>query len=271
METFNYLLTAIGDQIAASASTLLSSIIIGILLGLLLGIFVVVLAHRKGWLKRNNGFWSFIAGLNYVYIPILFLVLGGFIGTVGGAHKVSGDFIDASTQPIVEYAQGYLPEIQSFVNAQLNVRPGQDIQIEELIAQHMTSDLNMANDSYEYQAVYKINQAILGSYITFSGAPESIHTLRRMDVTNMPPEVFYVLPDTLHEVCDGFFFFKYLAVLGMFFPFLLIPVIEFLIFLMFGKRKTSLLPPLPKRAQLPPLPRVVRKPQLPPLPQSDFV
>ncbi len=276
METFNYLLTAIEEQIATAISTLLGSIILGILIGLAFGLYLIVTARRKGWLKRSNGFWSFIAGLNYVYIPILFLVLGGFIGTVSGVHKLSGNFIDTSTQPIVEYAQGYLPQIQGFVNTQLDTRPGQNIQIEDIIAQQMTTELELEPGSYEYQAMFKINETILGTMLTLRG-PESIGTLRNMDVTNMPPEVFYVLPESLHEVCDGFFFFKYLAVLGMFIPFLIIPVIEYIIFRLFGKTKKITLPSVPVKSQMPPLPAfrklppLPKKPKFPPLPQSDFV
>jgi len=257
METLNYFITAIQDQIANSASTLILTIFSGIALGFIIGLVLVIYGGKKNIFKRSNGFWSFIAGLNYVYIPVLLTILGGFMGTVGGAHKIAGNFIDVSTQPIVEYAQGYLPEIQNFVNTQIGASRGQDIQVEELIAMHMTNDLDLEADSYEYQAMYKINEAVMGTYLTFADVPGSIGDLRTMDLTNMPPEVFYVLPDTLHEVCDGFFLFKYWGVFLMFLPFIMISVLEYFIHRFFGSTKPMVVPPpLKRKIQLPPLPRL---------------
>lgn len=263
METLNYLITAIQEQIANAVSTLLGSILLGVALGFIIGLVIVIYGGKKKVFRRSNGFWSFIAGLNYIYIPVLLTVLGGFLGTVGGAHKLSGNFINSSTQPIVEYAQGYLPEIQNFVNTQLGANKGQDIQIEELIAMHLTNDLNLDANSYEYQAVNEINQAIMGTYLTFADVPESISGLRTMDLTNMSPDVFYVLPDTLHEVCDGFFFFKYIGVLVMFLPFIMISVLEYFIHRFFGTVKPVVVPPLRRNrnVNIPPLPRF----------ESDFV
>ena len=189
----------------------------------------------------------------------LLLVLGGFLGAVRGAHKISGNFIDQSTQPIVEYAQSYLPEIQSFINNQMGTYQGQNVTIEDVIAGQLTKELDLDPTSYEYQAAFEINLTVINAYLTFADLPGSLDDLQGIDVTNLPPDVFYILPNSLHDVCDGFFFFKYIAVWGMFFPFLMIPIAEYLIFRIFGSTKVRTLPALPRR------------PQLPPLPQSDFV
>ena len=126
---------------------------------------------------------------------------------------------------------------------------------------HMTNDLDLDANSYEYQAVYEINQAVMGTYLTFADIPESISGLRSMDLTNMSPDVFYVLPDTIHEVCDGFFFFKYLGVLSLFLPFIMIPVLEYILHLFFGKVKPVSIPSLKRNINIPPVPSF----------ESDFV
>lgn len=134
METFKLLLAMVQEQIASAITQLAGSVALGIFIGFVSGLCLIIAAKKNGWFKRNNVFWSFIARLNYVYIPVLFLALGGFFGAVRGIHKISGNFIDTSTQPIVAYAQGYLPQIQDFVNTKLDTRKGQNIQLEDLIA-----------------------------------------------------------------------------------------------------------------------------------------
>lgn len=236
METFKILSTLIQEQIASALGQLAGSIALGIFIGLISGLCLIITARKKGWFKRDNIFWSFLARLNYIYIPVLFLALGGIFGTVRGVHNISGKFIDSTTSPIVAYAQGYLPQIQNFVNTQLNTEKGQNIQLEGLIASHLASEFGLDTGSYEYQAMFKINSTILSTVLLVKG-PDCISTIRNMDITNMPPTVFNILPEMLHEVCDGFFFLKYTAVLVMFFPFLMIPVAEYIIFLIFGKSK----------------------------------
>lgn len=121
----------------------------------------------------------------------------------------------------------------------------------------MAIEFGLNKNSYEHQAIFKINSTILSSVLLMHG-PDCITTIRNMDVTNMPPKVFNVLPEALHEVCDGFFFIKYSGVLIMFFPFFMIPITEFFIFLIFVKMYV-------------PYPKMPTRPQYSKIPQSEFV
>lgn len=198
--------------------------------GLAVGLMGIAWCGRRGMLTRDVPAWSWAARLHYVYVPLLLLSLGGALGSVYGAHRVTRRAIDQGSASVLTYARGYLPSLQTAVDAKMGERRGaEEVTVETLIAEQMQTD--RIRNPLVRGALYRLNLAIVHHAMDQVSTPEaarrSVDALRHLDLRNVEGPVFSLLPRTLHATADSFYAAKYLFVWMLFAPFLLIPLAEY--------------------------------------------
>ena len=231
METLNWLVEAITNQIAQALWAVIGQAILFAVLGLVGGIVLVVIAGRRKWMKRPNTAWSFLAGLNYVYIPILLMLLGGVMGGVHGAHSASGRFIDTASAPFIAYGEQYANHFQQYASSLSQIS---NVSLDEIIAEEASLRGGFAPGGYEFEIATMFNMAIIGAVLDEMGIPIEVRNpatiIESMRSTAVNAGYLNRLPIALHSYCDAFFWMKYQFFLLAFFPFLLVPIVEGVIY-----------------------------------------
>lgn len=199
------------------------------LLGLAAGIGIVLACRKKALFRRELAWWTWVARLNYVYVPALLLVVGGSMGAVFGAHRATRGWIEETREPLAEYARGYLADFQSTLNASAGMAEGSGTTVEELVARQMRPDA--VENRFARAALYRVNVAIvnyaLGQVDLSPQAEMPVEVIRRLDVSDLSAGTSNLLRRALHEAANSFFYGQYAAVLLFFAPLLLLPFIEY--------------------------------------------
>lgn len=234
METLQWLAIEVKNQILHAAWAVISNTLLYSLAGLVGGIIIVSVGGRLGLFRRPNGFWQFIAGLNYLYIPLLLTALGGVFGFVRGAYATANRFIDASTAPIVSYGERYITQLQQSLS-KLPAHQSKTMTFDEAIAYTTSRDNNLAPGSYAHIAVTRINSAIVNHALDEMKIPRALRynplsICRELKSKPARASLFAALPLALHSACDAFFWVKFRMVWLFFQPFLLLPVAEFVLY-----------------------------------------
>lgn len=233
-------MNAIFNQVSALVSTLISNALIYgfffAVLGLVGGIILMVKFNRNGGLDRRHDIWTFLAKINLVYVPILLALFLGSGGLVVGVQKTCNNWIDASTQPVVEYANMYLPTLKA---AAMELDINSALTLEEMIALELGDHQEVAGDSYTSDLMFHYNSAIAGALLEELGYPreldELVKVMRSLDLSRIDINFFNRIPDSIKSYAGGYFFILYKMIFLGFLPFLLIPGVEYGLHLLFAQ------------------------------------
>ena len=239
METLQWLLAEIVKYLADLFISLLTYGISFALLGLVIGIVGVVIAGRSGIFKRSNSLWSLIAGLNYVYVPLILAIFGGFFGTVYGTHTCADRFIDDTAKPLTQYGQTYLTQAMAIV-PEIPWERHHDKSLDEILSVEMSQRLGTEQGSTAHQFFTVINQSVIKHALKEAGVPSTLSdpmaVLRDYKTRRLPSNAFISLPRTIHQHCDAYFSLKYAFVFWIFLPFLLLPFAEYMLYRFLGRK-----------------------------------
>jgi hypothetical protein len=196
--------------------------------GLAAGVALVVLADRRGLLRRDVRPWHWAARLHYVYVPVLLMLLGGTLGSVFAAHRAVGRAINRGSDGVGAYTRSYLPTLQAALDERLRRPRGSEVTMETLIAEQL--QVADVRNPLVRGALYRLNLAVVHHALNQVPLPDAargtVQALRHADLTAVDGRAFQSLPRALHHAADSFFFAKYVAVWLLFAPFLLIPLAE---------------------------------------------
>lgn len=234
METLNWLITAIKNEVLHAAWAVISNCFFYALIGLIAGGISVWIAGQLGAFRRSSGFWSVIAGLNYLFIPLLFTVFGGAMGFVQGAYSTAERFIDKTTKPLVNYGERYMARLQQSL-AQIPAAQSKNMSVEQAMDFLLVQESKLTPGSYSYMAASKINKTVLNYALDGLKIPKvmcnnPLILNRQLKTKTMKISLFTALPMALHEACDAFFWYQFRIVWLFFQPFFLIPIAEFLLY-----------------------------------------
>lgn len=217
-----------GSAAGGFGKMLLAAFVFGAL-GLALGAVLVTYAGRRGLLRRDSRPWGWMARMNYVYVPLVFALLCGSLGSVYSAHRAVRRTIDRTTEPAIAYARGYLPALQAALNEKLAKPRGSGTTVETLVAEHMGT--GGFGNPLTREVVYRLNLALVHAALDQVRLPEGaqgpVEALRHADLTALDSRAFQALPRALHGAANSFFYAKYVFVWMLFAPFLLIPAAEY--------------------------------------------
>ena len=238
MENLQWLGPALQQHVAAAFWSVTGNILFYAALGLFIGIAIVVIAVRKKAFKRPYPVWSFFAGLNYAYIPILLMLFGGAMGSVRGVHKATAHFVEDTATPLVAYGQKYISHIQSYLQ-QVPWEQYPDMTLDDAIAFELTNNGGLQPGSKTHDIACLINLAVVNHVLDEMDIPAAVRNpvgvARELKTASLGASAFVSYPATLRQYCNEWFSFKYMLMGGLFLPFLLLPVGEFAVYLIYQR------------------------------------
>ncbi|MBV6655912.1 MAG: hypothetical protein KI786_19220 [Mameliella sp.] len=204
-------------------------------LGLVSGIIVIVVLRRKGVFSRPNMFWSFLAKLNYLFIPVCFTALFGVLGGIYGLQSQTEEWIDYSAQPVMAFGEQILPvvgEMGEELSAYSN--------LDEAISGFSEANLNQGG-FFDFTIGYMLNHGIHMLLEEF-GYPETVSGIIQMTKENNFSEpaaaTLQRIPEAVKSYHGVFFQKIYLTTILAFVPYLLIPIAEYALFLIISSFKS---------------------------------
>ena len=251
MDTLNWLTNEISNIIASfvwSAVTWAS--ILGIL-GFIGSIFMVRFFNRQGYFQRTNRLWTFFAKLNLAYLPMLCASLFVALGVIYGVQKPTNNWINKTTEPIVEYAVAFVPTIQ-----QLGTHMDSQLTLEEALSQELFKGQNLADDSWEREMHLQYNSAITTAILDEFGYPHEIDGLislvREQNLAGINAAFFTNLPAAIQDYCGTYFWVAYGAILMTFLPFFLFSLGEFGLYILYARlfQKSKIIPYTPSKKNI---------------------
>jgi hypothetical protein len=230
MDTINWLFTFLTEQIAAAFWAVAMRGLLFALAGLALGIFLVMALRRGGAFHRESRWWSYLAKLHYLLIPILLMIFSGIIGGINGAHRVSKEYIDRAAQPLVEYGCKYVAQFAQFI-PEIPLEESMDISLEDVIALHAVEQGGVKPGSLKYDLASMINRAIISTTLDELGIPAELRNpstiVRALNATQVTQQHLMELPVAVHRYSDSYFYAQYLLIWGLFLPLFLLLLAEF--------------------------------------------
>ncbi len=223
----NWLYQIISNAVSAFFSeTFFSSLGMG-LVGLITGIITVIVLERRGMFSRPNTLWPFIAKLNYLYMPVCFAAMFAVSGAIYGIQSQAEDWIDYSAEPVIAFGEGVLPIVEKM---------GQDL------SSH--SDLDgalylFADELFEEYGFLDFTLGFIfkhGIHMLLEefGYPETIDGVVKMsrehDFAEPTTATLQRIPNAIKSYLGVFFNKVYLHAFLSMFPYLLIPLAEYLLF-----------------------------------------
>ncbi len=214
----NSILNALVDL----SSQLLGNFFFYSLMGALISIFasiaVIKFCKRRGLLERSNKLWAFLSKSAYVLLPVSFLAIGITQGGIYGLHTTAEEWVTATTDPIIDYAEKYIPELQSYVNAHFPNPKG--VSIEQAIIAHEKSQGDLTG---AVNRTFKENLigGLLDVATPYDGAiSEPLVVLSEIDIHQIKRRDFQLLPASINAVTSIFFatyYWMFFAPFGMYF------------------------------------------------------
>ncbi len=231
MDPIDRLTAAIDGQLVSAFVTVLGYGIVAAVLGLLIAIGLLIAGHRNGVFERRFRLWTILARIHFIYLPLLFVAGFGALGGVLGAHTVARRWIDATAQPVIDYAREYVPRAQAYINEALELNPGSRITAEEVVAGTMAREMAPESRGVLRAALFQLDLAIIRHFVDEALEDEDpsavATTLRELDVSSLDAAVLGILPLSLKRVALGFFLPYYVIVFTVAVPLALIPLAEF--------------------------------------------
>lgn len=233
METANWLLSEITSIFGSAIWSFFSKGALFGLIGLIGGIVLV-----RGWNKRKafsrpNKAWTFLAKINLFYIPILFSLLFGVFASVIGIQKTTNNWIKSSADSIQEYAAGYLPEVEK-IGQQLIQSADKT---EDALYAKVVEGSGLSKNSMGQKFYYWFNRNIISFMLSKLGYSDDVSGITQMvqekQLTQLNASFFGGVSNNLQNNLVGNYFMAiYYGLLAIFLPFILIPIGEYVVYLL---------------------------------------
>jgi len=227
MENFDTILSSIYEFGSDVFSAFFGYGFIGSIIGLVSMIFIIRKLSKAGKFKRPNALWSFVASINKLYLPIVFMVFFGLLFGIYGVNCKINDHIEATIYSTIDEMQ-----LQGFNFNGLDRHMKTQITAEELLINEL-GDRSPQTSQHETNI---IAQAILQEM----GYPKEIDTmvkkLRSFDWTVLEKGSKFGLSYIATDYVDGVFWIAYRFVaIAFIFTFLKLSILEFVIFIVYSK------------------------------------
>ncbi len=228
------------------------------LVGFISGIVLVVVCGKKRLFLRENRIWNFFAKLTYVYVPVVFLIVGGLFGVVRGGHKAANRSIDA----VCMYSTKVIPSFKTYLDQNWESVVAEPMSLEETAGRFFTKFyVEPESDGYFDRKKAKIINFFTmnaGKWIVVGlatvvvvkagdavGLDESqtgtvLKLIKDMDLSKVDSNFFQIFADALKETIGRWFGGLYVGILIKLFVLLLLPAIEVGVYLFLKRRATRM-------------------------------
>jgi hypothetical protein len=237
MKEANWLLGEITSIFGSAIWDFISSGLLCGLIGLIVGIILVWFWNKRKAFDRSNMVWSFLAKINLIYIPILFTILFGAFASVFSIQNTANKWIGGSVSSIQEYAVQYVPEVEKITTKLI----ASTEKTEEVFRAKITERAGLSNNSMGQAFFYWLNRNVISFMLSKLGYSDDINGLIKMveekKIKELNARFFDGISSVLQDRLVGSFFGGiYISLFWAFFPFILIPVGEYLLFILLRKR-----------------------------------
>lgn len=111
--------------------------LVGGVLGLVAGVVVIVVARRRGWLRRSPRVWSVLAKLHYPLCILAFMFAGCGVGAIAGVERQINVLVDAQVEPALA---AWLPTLKRLLVEKLpEISPNRPMSAREAAQRLMQS------------------------------------------------------------------------------------------------------------------------------------
>lgn len=205
--------------------------------GLVASLFALRFARKRKLLKRQNPLWNGLTVLYYLYLPLLFIAMGGALGFVRGLQK-NADYAIEKTSELFEFVD--LDELTTFIQIadRPDMIPFMDVDFHKVVPHFVETEFGLPKGDLSNRFASAFMLQVFEQVFDELGVPMSL----RGSLSDMRPHMLQEglatgrsvqlsIPIALQGASDSFFFQLFLIVLGGFFPFLLGPLAEYLLHL----------------------------------------
>lgn len=240
MKTVDWLLSEVTSIFGTAIWSFFSKGALFGLIGLIVGIILVRRWNKRKAFSRPNRAWTFLAKINLFYIPILFSLLFGVFASVFGIQKTTNNWIKSSTDSIQEYAVGYLPEVEK-IGRQL-IESAE--KTEDALYAKVVEGSGLSKNSMGQKFYYWFNRSIFSFLLSKFGYSDDVPGITKMvqekELTQLNASFFGGISNNLQRnLVDNYFRAVYIGLLGIFLPFILIPIGEYVVYFLNKKAFTK--------------------------------
>ncbi|MFT5765778.1 MAG: hypothetical protein ACI8X3_003215 [Saprospiraceae bacterium] len=246
METLNAFFDTIASYIWSGLFNIIGQGVLFAFLGLIIAILFINVGRRQKWFSRSFSLWTFVAKLNYIFLPVLFMVFGGTVGVLNGVHATAGNIIDDTSEELVDYSEVYITDFQKYLNS---------IPIEETggsIADWVKAHLEtIPNLNWISKIIgLALNTGLVKACMAALGIPDSLNDpsvlADLLDSEELAIFLVSIPSNALHTECDIIFWGFFIGMFSVFTPFFMLSIYEFILHfivtLIRGKKASSAQP-----------------------------
>lgn len=198
--------------------------------GLFFSLFLIKKGKKLNLFQRSNGLWTFVAKLNYLAMPIAFMLFFGFTGGIYGVQSAMNNYIDKTTEPIINYATTFLPEFHDFVKQNPNLYQTVDAAVVAFEKSPTISrEVKVAQSSFGGLAVMVV-EGLLESFGKKATGVAPLAALSQIDINNIKRKDLNILPLSLKSIFSFWMLPVYWAVFVPFSFYLLIAGVELFLY-----------------------------------------
>jgi hypothetical protein len=243
MESLNVFLDTIANQIGAAFLSIIGHSFFFGLTGLVIAFLFIGLGRKRKWFNRSFGLWSFVAKLNYIYLPVLFLVFGASAGVLKGVHSSAGNIIDSASDELVAYGQSYIVDFQDYIaNTPIEVA---GVSIKDVVDDHLKANTDLG--WFSGIAAKAFNVIIVRQCMNKMGIKDASNDpmvwSESFSKEDFSTALLSIPSLALHTECDFIFWGFLVALFSVFTPFFMIPIYEMVLHLLvsffIGKNASS--------------------------------
>ena len=227
METFDTLLNSICEFGTDIFLSFFGYGFIGSLVGLFGMIYIVRRLSKAGKFDRPNKFWGFLASINKFYLPVVFMVLFGFLfGTYGVNSKIN-DHVEKTIYMTVDQMN-----LETYDFSGMSQHMNSQLTLEEILI----SELGGMSPQASQHETNIIAQAMLQELGYPSQIDGFIKEVRSFDWTVLEQGSKIGLSYIATDYIDGIFWFAYRFIVVFFvMSFLKLSILECVIFAIYSK------------------------------------
>lgn len=206
------------------------------LVGLIWGVILVIILNKRKIFNRTNKVWTFFAKINLFYIPVLFSILFGVYASVFSLQNKIDNWIKGSVDSIQNYSASYIPEVEKIANQLLASAD----KTEKALKAKVIEGSGLSKYSMGQTFYYSFNRYIISYMLSKYGYTDDITGITSMvkekQLKQLNASFFGGITTTIQkDFTSKYFNIIYTNLFWIFFPFVFVPIGEFVFFFFYQK------------------------------------
>lgn len=233
----------------------LGYLLLGVAIFLIIGIITVIISGRKNLFKRNNKVYNVLTKIYYPYIPIILAIFGGIFGAIYGLNQSINKNIEAQSKLLMESIIPQLPDLQSFIDENLDSMEIAGLSTGDFVEKYLNKDSTKVERGFFAGITNKagkwVLEGVIDGVISYSAGElgiesgttrNTLSTLRSIDFNHLDESASKMASGSIKKQVNAFFGGLYISQLINLLLFLIVPIVEILIYFLLIRKKISSAP-----------------------------